>query len=163
MQTNVCRAFNSHDFVTFMSQPSDKFSINLAHSSLIEVIDAYTEHKSLTRPRFAKQWFTTIKYIRGLEFLCGQKIMPDHISELFYPHLIKFMLEQGCATTTVEHTCSQIRSALEWGSRYGAPISPSYDKVDFSGNTHEKTILSYAELCHVYFYDIDNIWGNREN
>lgn len=161
MQTSVCRGFNTSDFAAFMSQPSDKFSINLAHASLREVIDAYIEHRSITHPRFARQWFTTAKYIRGLEFLCGQMIKPDNISELFYPHLIKYMLSLGCATTTVEHTCSQIRSALEWGSRYGAPISPSYDKVDFSGDTHEKTILSYAELCHVYYFDIDNIKGRR--
>lgn len=161
MQTSVCRGFNALEFSAFMSQPSDRFSVNLANATLVEVIDAYVKHRALTRPRFERQWFTTRKYVRGLEFLCGQKIMPEQISELFYPYLIKFMLEQGCATSTVEHTCSQIRSALEWGSRYGAQISPSYDKVDFSGETHEKTILSYAELCHVYYYDIDGIKGRR--
>lgn len=163
MQTSVCRGFNSSDFTAFMSQPSDKFSVNLAHATLIDVINAYIEHRSLIHPQFAKQWSTTKKYIHGLEFLCGQQIMPEQISELFYPHLIRYMLTNDCSTTTVQHTCSQIRSALEWGSRYGANISPTYDKIDFMGETHENTILSYAELCHVYYFDIDNISGKRRD
>lgn len=154
MQTSSCISFNAADFSSLMSERSDRFSINLTHSNLIEVIKAYIKQKSITRPKFSKQWGTTLKYLNGLQFLCGQIIYPDKISELFYPHLIQYMLQQGCATTTVERTISQIRASLEWGSRYGAPISPTYDKSDFKGQTKEKTILSYTELCHVYFFDI---------
>lgn len=157
MTTSACTGFNASAFASLMSQSSDKFSLNLAHATMLEVIDEYIEHKSITHPRFADQWSTTKKYIRGLEFLCGQKIMPNQVSELFYPHLIQYMLQQGCATTTVERTCSQLRASLEWGSRYGAPVSPSYDKTDFNGRCREKTILSYAELCHVYYFDINTL------
>lgn len=158
MQTSTaCTGFNASAFASFMSESSDKFSLNLAHSTMLEVIDEYVKHRSITHPRFGEQWTTTKKYIRGLEFLCQQTIYPDRVSELFYPHLIKYMLQQGCATTTVERTCSQLRSSLEWGSRYGAPISPSYDNADFIGKCREKTILSYAELCHVYYFDIHTL------
>ena len=146
--------FSASAFSTFMSAPSDKFSVNLVNAKLTEVIDEYVKHRSITHPKFAEQWSTTRKYIRGLQFLCGQEIYPDRVSELFYPYLIQYMLQSGCATTTVERTCSQIRSALEWGSRYGTPLSPSYDKIDFESSPHEKTILSYAELCHLYFFNI---------
>lgn len=163
MQQTLCASseFDSAAFSSFMSESTDKFSVNLEHSTMLEVIDEYAKHRSITHPKFQEQWFTTKKYLHGLEFLCQQTIYPDRISELFYPHLIKYMLQQGCATSTVERTCSQLRSALEWGSRYGAPISPSYDKCDFVGKTKEKTILSYAELCHPYYFDIRTLPKHR--
>lgn len=83
--------------------------------------------------------------------------MPVDICEAFYPYLIQCMLENNCATSTIEHTLSQVRSVVEFSSRYGAPISPTYDKCDFTGKTKEKTILTYSELCHIYFFDVRSI------
>lgn len=156
-------AFVPEAFMDLMAGPTDRFSVNLEKSTMLEVIDEYIKHRSVTHPRFEEQWFTTKKYLRGLEFLCQQTIMPDRVSELFYPHLIRYMLQQGCATSTVERTCSQLRSSLEWGSRYGAPISPSYDKFDFIGKTRKQTILSYAELCHLYYFDIGTLPKHRKD
>lgn len=149
--------FDNSSFISMMNEESDRFRLRLNNASLIEVFDAYIKHRSITHPKFAEQWGTTRKYIRGLEFLCQQTITPDKVGELFYPHLIRYMQQNDCATTTIQHTCSQIRSSLEWGSRYGAPISPSYDQVDFTGCPRDKTILSYAELCHLFFFNVKTL------
>lgn len=141
-------------FADFMRKPQGAFAIDLRDASLLQVINEYIKFREHTRPKFGKQWSTTITYVRSLQFLSPRKIMPCDVGETFYPYLIQIMLQNGCASTTVEHTLSQVRSALSFGSRYGAQISPTYDKVEFKGQTKEKTILSYAELCHIYFFDI---------
>lgn len=144
-------------FADFMSKPHGAFAIDLRDASLLQVINEYIKFREHTRPRFGKQWSTTITYVRSLQFLSPRKIMPCDVGETFYPYLIQAMLQNGCATSTVEHTLSQVRAAVSFGSRYGAKISPTYDKVDFKGRNKQQTILSYAELCHIYFYDVRNI------
>lgn len=149
--------FNAVDFAAMMSQPAGQFYIDLRNATLMDVIDEYIKFREHTRPDFAKQWHTTRRYLGRLQFLSPRPIMPIDVGETFYPFLIQCMLEIGCATTTVEHTLSQIRSAVEFGSRYGAQISPTYDKIFFRGRTKTKTVLTYSELCHIYFFDIKTL------
>lgn len=155
--------FDNTAFNDFMNEPTDILTIKLENATLVEVIDSYTKYKSIIRPNFDNQWFTTRKYIVMLENICGTKILPQKVSEMFYPYLIRIMLQNGCATTTIERTCSQIRACLEWGSRYGAPISPSYDRVDFNGQTRESTVLTYNELCHLYYFDLNTLPRHRRD
>lgn len=146
--------FDAVGFAQMMAAPSSAFYLNLTHATLNEVIDEYIKFKSTASPHYAEQWHTTKAYIARLRFYAMRAIMPVDVGELFYPHLIRIMLSSGCASTTVEHTLSQIRSALSWGNRYGAPVSPTYDKISFKGRPRKKTSLTYRELCHVYFFNI---------
>lgn len=144
-------------FAAMMSQPQGAFYIDLKNATLLEVINEYIKFKEIRRPNFGKAWSTTKMYITKLQFLSPRPIMPVDVGEIFYPYLIQCMLSHGCATSTVEHTLCQIRSAIGFGSRYGATISPTYDKFDFVGRNKQKTILSHSELCHIYYYDISTI------
>lgn len=157
MQALLSQESYASDFVAMMSKSSGSFYINLSNSTLLQIIDEYIKFKTISRPTFGKTWSTTKTYIKKLQFLSPRPIMPIDVGETFYPYLINCMLSNGCATSTVEHTLSQVRAALDFGSRYGAQISPTFDKVDFNGHNKSKTILSYAELCHIYFFDIKTI------
>lgn len=156
-QTNYL--YTDSTFLSYLNQSKDSsfFTLNLSNASLLEVIDELVRMKSKLHPTYAKSFTTLRHHLKRLESQFGCTIMPHQITDVFWHNFIPFLTNAGLALSSVKKVCSQLRTAIDWGARYGARISPTFDLVKIPSYCHQQIALTPDEVSHIYHFDLSTI------
>jgi integrase len=80
--------------------------------------------------------------------------MPAMISSVFWNHLIPFLADQGLKYSTIKHVKANLLTVLNWSSKYGVKLNPSYSEVDIPNYMSSKISLTPDEISHIYHFKI---------
>jgi integrase len=123
----------------------------------MEVIDELIKMKSRLSPNYAKSFSTLRLHLAGLEKQFHCTLLPHQITDLFWHNFIPFLTNAGIALSSVKKVCSQLRTALDWGARYGARIAPSFDIVKIPPYCRQQVALTPDEVSHIYHFDLSSV------
>ena len=82
--------------------------------------------------------------------------MPAMISSVFWNHFVPFLADQGLKYSTIVHVKANLIAVLNWSSKYGVKLNPSYSEVDIPNYIPSKISLTPDEISHIYHFKIGN-------
>ncbi len=133
---------------------SNMFTLDLTNSSLIECIDKMCEIKSRSHPNIRQNYRMLVKKLQIIQQMYGCTIMPAMISGVFWNHFIPFLADQGLKYSTIGHIKANLITVLNWSSKYGVKLNPSYSEVDIPNYIPSKISLTPDEISHIYHFKI---------
>ena len=163
-----CRAeVNSYsstsDFGSYLHISSNEmFVLDLSQSSLMEVIDELIKMKQNISPKYGKRMSCLKRHLRIIEEQYQCTLMPVQITDIFWHHFTHYLQSQGLSLSSIKTLCSQLKSALSWGSRHRAIISPSYDIIQLPSYKHQQIALTPDDVSRIYHFDISSISRRRQ-
>jgi hypothetical protein len=92
--------------------------------------------------------------LENLEQQFNCKIMPNMISSVFWNHFISFLADQGLKYSSIGHIKTTLLTVLNWSSKYGVKLNPSYSEVDIPNYIPSNISLTPDEISHIYHYKI---------
>lgn len=160
--------FSSHDgnvvsysnsgFMSYLNNSKESFfELDLSTTSVLEIIDALIHMKSKISPNYAKSYNTLKHHLRLLESHFSISLMPYQVTDIFWHNFIPFLVNGGLALSSVKKVCSQLRTALDWGARHNARISPTFDMVKIPPYCRQQIALTPDEVSHIYHFDLSTI------
>jgi integrase len=135
-----------------VSSKDNSFVLDLSKSSLIECIDEMCKIKSHSHPKITTNYKILVKKLQKIESLFGCTIYPAMISSVFWNHFIPFLVDQGLKYSTVGFLKANLIAVLNWSSKYGVRLNPSYNEVDLPNYVSGKIALTPDEISHIYHY-----------
>ena len=151
-------SYTDAGFSSYLFQSKDSvFTLDLSNASTIEVIHELIRMKSKISPQYKKSFSTLLHHLRGLESQFCCRLMPHQITDVFWHNFIPYLTNKGLSLTSVKKVCSQLKTALQWGSRHGAKIAPTYDLVKIQPCCRQQIALTPDEVSHIYHFDISSI------
>ena len=151
-------SYTDSGFLAYLNQSKDTlFTLDLSNATLLDVISELIKMKSKMSPHYAKSFSTLIHHLRGIESQFGCSLMPHQISDIFWHNFIPYLLNKGIALSSIKKVCSQLRTALDWGARYGAKIAPTFDMVKIPPYCRQQVALTPDEVSHIYHFDLSTI------
>ena len=151
-------SYNDAGFASYLSRSKENiFSFDLSNSPVLEIIKTLIRVKSKMSPSYGKSFSTLIFHLRNLESDFNCKIMPTQVTDIFWHNFIPYLINKGLALSSVRKVCSQLRTALDWGARYGARIAPTFDLIDIPSYRKEQIALTPDEVSHIYHFDLSTI------
>lgn len=145
-------------FLSYLNQSRDTFfTLDLSNATLLEVIAELIKMKSKMSPNYAKSFSTLIYNLRGIESQFKCSLMPHQVTDIFWHNFIPYLLGKGLSLSSIKKVCSQLRTALDWGARYGAKIAPTFDMVKIPPYCRQQVALTPDEVSHIYHFDISTI------
>lgn len=145
-------------FMSYLSLSRESvFTLDLSKATLREVIEEYVKMKSKLSPNYSKSFSTLRYHLSRLEKQFNYTLSPCQVTDIFWHHFVPFLLSQGLALSSVKKVCSQLRTSLEWGARYGARISPTFDLVKIPPYCRQQVALTPDEVSHIYHFDLSTI------
>ena len=136
------------------SSMSNMFSLDLSNSSLIECINKMCEIKERSHPKIKQNYRMLVNKLEDIERQFGCTIMPAMISSVFWNHFIPFLADQGLKYSTIGHVKANLIAVLNWSSKYGVKLNPSYSEVDIPNYIPSKISLTPDEISHIYHFKI---------
>lgn len=133
---------------------SNMFTLDLTNSTLIECIDKMCEIKSRSHPNIRQNYRMLVKKLQIIQQMYGCTIMPAMISGVFWNHFIPFLADQGLKYSTIGHIKANLITVLNWSSKYGVKLNPSYSEVDIPNYIPSKISLTPDEISHIYHFKI---------
>jgi len=137
-----------------ISSGSDSFVLDLSGSSLIQCIRKMCEIKSQSHPKIIENYKLLVNKLMGVEKLTGCIIYPIMISSVFWNHFIPFLVNQGLKYSTIGLLKSNLIAVLNWSSKYGVRLDPSYNEVDVPSYSSSKISLTPDEISHIYHFKL---------
>lgn len=130
-----------------------RIGFDLSNSNLIEVLQSYKLYKSRTTPR------QNIDYvINYLEVLAGSDpFYPEDVDDIFYVDFIDLLTKNGLKESTISNYVHTIAGALEWGTKHGCPVSPSFKDFRIKDNEPHTISLTRDEISNIAHFDINTI------
>lgn len=151
-------AYTDIGFLSYLNQSRNGvFTLDLSNASVLEVIDELIKMKSKLSPRYGKGFVSLKNNLRIIERQFGCTLKPHQITDVFWHHFVPFLLQRGLALSSIKTMCSQLRSALEWGARHHAKISPTFDLIKLPSYCHQQIALTPDEVSQIYHFDISTI------
>lgn len=151
-------SYTDSGFMSYLSQSKDCFfTLDLSKATMMEVIDELIRMKSMMHPHYGKSFSTLRHHLKRLELQFDCILMPYQITDLFWHNFIPFLTNAGIALSSVKKVCSQLRTALDWGARYGARISPSFDLVKIPPYCRQQVALTPDDVSRIYHFDLSTI------
>lgn len=151
-------SYSDAGFSSYLSQSQNSvFTLDLSSSSAIEIIRELIRMKSRMSPNYAKSYSTLLYHLRGLEAQFNTTIMPHQVTDIFWHNFIPFLINGGLSLSSIKKVCSQLRTALDWGARYGARISPSFDLVKIPPYCRQQVALTPDDVSRIYHFDLSTI------
>ena len=145
-------------FSSYLLQSKEStFALDLSKSSTVEIIQELIKMKSKISPNYGKSFSTLIYHLRGIESQFGCCLMPHQVTDIFWHNFIPYLLSKGLSLSSIKKACSQLRTALDWGARYGAKIAPTFDLVKIPPYCRQQVALTPDEVSHIYHFDISTI------
>lgn len=95
-----------------------------------------------------------LKKLESIEKQFGCVIMPAMISSVFWNHFVPFLADQGLKYSTINHIKTNLLTVLNWSSKYGIKLNPSYAEVDIPNYIPSKISLTPDEISHIYHFKI---------
>ena len=150
------------DFGAYLKQSlNDPFVLNLRESSLMEVIAACINAKSRLHPNYASSIGCLVNNLTLLEKEYSIKLKPVQITDIFWGYFISFCQGRGLRMSTIETLCNQLRSILNWATKYNAMVSPTYADMKVSRTRNFKIALSADEISRIDYFDIDRFYADK--
>ena len=137
-----------------ISNKDNMFALDLSKYTLIECINKMCEIKSRSHPRIKQNYRMLIKKLETLERQFNCTIMPTTITSVFWNHFIPFLADQGLKYSTIGHVKANLITVLNWSSKYGVKLNPSYSEVDIPNYVPSKISLTPDEISHIYHFKI---------
>lgn len=158
-------ANNNDGFRDYLkTSKSDLFVLDLSNCTLIECIDKMCEIKSLSHPRIEQNYRMLVNKLIDVEERFNCTIMPSMISSVFWNHFVPFLSDQGLKYSTIGHIKTSLIAVLNWSSKYGVKLNPSYNEVDIPNYMSSKISITPDEISHIYHFKIgqDESYNFRE-
>ena len=157
-------SYSDAAFSSYLSRSKENiFSFDLSNSPVLDIIKTLIRVKSKMSPNYGKSFSTLIFHLRNLESDFNCKIMPTQVTDIFWHNFIPYLIEKGLALSSVRKVCSQLRTALDWGARYGARIAPTFDLIDIPSYRKEQIALTPDEVSHIYHFDLSTIKRRKQH
>jgi integrase len=112
------------------------------------------EIKQRSHPNINQNYRMLIKKLEDLQEIFDCTITPPMISSVFWNHFIPYLADQGLKYSTIGHIKANLICVLNWSSKYGVKLNPSYSEVDIPNYIPNKISLTPDEISHVYHYKI---------
>lgn len=132
----------------------DMFALDLSNCTLIQCINKMCEIKQRSHPNINQNYRMLIKKLEDLQEIFDCTITPPMISSVFWNHFIPYLADQGLKYSTIGHIKANLICVLNWSSKYGVKLNPSYSEVDIPNYIPNKISLTPDEISHVYHYKI---------
>lgn len=136
------------------SSMSNMFALDLSNCSVNECIEKMCEIKMRSHPRIKQNYRMLVKKLETIEQQYGCTIMPAMISSVFWNYFIAFLADQGLKYSTIGHVKANLITVLNWSSKYGVKLNPSYSEVDIPNYIPSKISLTPDEISHIYHFKI---------
>ena len=136
------------------SSMGNMFALDLTNCTVIECIDKMCEIKSRSHPKIKQDYRMLVNKLRSIEQQFGCTIMPAMISSVFWNHFVPFLADQKLKYSTIGHIKTNLITVLNWSSKYGVKLNPSYAEVDIPNYIPSKISLTPDEISHIYHFKI---------
>jgi len=136
------------------SSMDNMFALDLSKCTLIECINKMCEIKERAHPNIRQNYRMLVKKLEDIEKQFGCTIMPAMISGVFWHHFIPHLADQHLKYSTIGHIKANLITVLNWSSKYGVKLNPSYSEVDVPNYVSSKISLTMDEVSHIYHYKI---------
>jgi integrase len=136
------------------SSMSNMFAIDLSNCTVIECIDKMCEIKERSHPNIRQNYRMLVNKLRDIEKQFGTTIMPAMVSSIYWNHFIPFLADQGLKYSTISQLKTNLVTVLNWSSKYGVKLNPSYNEVDIPNYIPSKISLTMDEISHIYHFKI---------
>ena len=143
---------NFRDYL--VSSKSNVFVLDLSRNTLIECIEKMCEIKAQAHPKIVSSYRLLINKLEMVEELTNCTIYPSMISSVFWNHFIPFLVNQGLKYSTIGFLKANLIAVLNWSSKYGVKLNPSYNEVDIPIYVSSKISLTPDEISHIYHFKI---------
>lgn len=137
-----------------ISSKDNMFALDLSNCSVIECTNKMCEIKERSHPKIRQNYKMLIRKLEDIEKQFGCKIMPAMISSVFWNHFIPFLADQKLKYSTIGHVKANLIAVLNWSSKYGVKLNPSYSEVDMPNYIPSKISLTPDEISHIYHFKI---------
>lgn len=152
------REDSSNGFREYLnSSQNNMFVLDLSGCTVIECINKMCEIKSRSHPKITQNYRMLVNKLSDIEKQFGCTIMPAMISSVFWNHFIPFLADQGLKYSTIGHVKANLIAVLNWSSKYGVKLNPSYNEVDIPNYIPSKISLTPDEISHIYHFKIGKI------
>lgn len=136
------------------SSMSNMFALDLSNCSVNECIEKMCEIKMRSHPKIKQNYRMLVKKLETIEQQYSCTIMPAMISSVFWNYFIAFLADQGLKYSTIGHVKANLITVLNWSSKYGVKLNPSYSEVDIPNYIPSKISLTPDEISHIYHFKI---------
>ena len=136
------------------SSMGNMFALDLTNCTVIECIDKMCEIKSRSHPKIKQDYRMLVNKLRSIKQQFGCTIMPAMISSVFWNHFVPFLADQKLKYSTIGHIKTNLITVLNWSSKYGVKLNPSYAEVDIPNYIPSKISLTPDEISHIYHFKI---------
>ena len=157
-------SYSDAAFSSYLSRSKENiFSFDLSNSPVLEIIKTLIRVKSKMSPNYGKSFSTLVYHLRNLESDFNCKIMPTQVTDIFWHNFVPYLIDKGLALSSIRKVCSQLCTSLNWGSKYGAKITPTYDLMDIPTYSKEQIALTPDEVSHIYHFDLSTIKRRKQH
>ena len=133
---------------------NESFALDLSDHTLIQCIEEMCGIKSRSHPKIRQNYSMLINKLEDIQRQFEITIMPSMISSIFWNHFIPFLVDQGLKYSTIGSIKTNLICVLNWASKYGVKLNPSYSEVDIPNYISSKISLTPDEISHIYHFKI---------
>ena len=137
-----------------ISSKDNTFALDLSQCSLVECINKMCDIKSRSHPKIRQNYRMLVRKVQEIEQQFHCTIMPTMITSVFWNYFIPFLANQKLKYSTIGHVKANLIAVLNWSSKYGVKLNPSYSEVDIPNYIPSKISLTPDEISHIYHFKI---------
>ncbi len=150
------------DFRTYLEHSlRNPFVLDLQGRTLMEIINSAIKAKSKLHPNYGPCLASLIYNLRKLEEQYHITLYPVQVTDIFWGYFISFCQNNGLKASTIGTMCNQLRSVLNWASKYNATISPTFGDFCIPKATNQEIALTADEVSRIDYFDIDLFYKNK--
>ena len=136
------------------SSKSDMFVLDLSKCTVVECVEKMCEIKQRSHPKIRKNYQLLINKMNDIERQFECTVMPAMVSSVFWNYFVSYLADQGLKYSTINNLKTCLMSVLNWSSKYGVKLNPSYAEVDIPNYTPSRISLTPDEISHIYHFKI---------
>ena len=133
---------------------NNMFVLDLSNCTMVECVEKMCEIKKRSHPKIKRNYQLLINKLNDIERQFDCTIMPAMVSSIFWNHFVPFLSDQGLKYSTISNLRACMMSVLNWSSKYGVKLNPSYAEVDVPRYIPYKISLTPDEISHIYHFKI---------
>ena len=152
MTVSFCGNTAFRDYL--QSSKSDMFVLDLSNCTMVECVEKMCEIKSRSHPKIRRNYQLLINKLNDIERQFECTVMPAMISSVFWNYFVSYLADHGLKYSTISNLRACLMSVLNWSSKYGVKLNPSYAEVDIPRYTTSKISLTPDEISHIYHFKL---------
>ncbi len=152
------------DFKNYLENSlRNPFVLDLSGLSLMDVIRACANAKSRLHPNFPASIGCLKNNLKLLEEQYFVSLVPVQVTDIFWGYFVSFCQSRGIKLSSIETMCNQLRSILNWASKYNAKVSPTYTDIGIPKARVQTIALTADEVSHIAHFDIDRFYADKRS